>query len=83
MFGIRFKWREQTRKMVQDATLHPSVKQRFEERQVLIYDAERPYRPDLLATHMAFKEVYLKEAQARESQDITVATAEAPEKHTC
>jgi hypothetical protein len=54
----------------------------FRRTAILIYDAERTYRPDLLARYMAFKEVYLKEAQVRESKNIAVATAEAAEKDT-
>jgi hypothetical protein len=76
LFGFKFKWREQTRKMVQNATLHPSVKQRFEEKQVLIYNEEKPYRPGLLASHIAFKDVYVKDAQAPGSQNDATSSAQ-------
>ena len=57
----RLNWKEKSRKVVPKATYHPSVMWRFKEPQVLIYDRERPYRPDLLAEHLDFKEVYIAE----------------------
>jgi hypothetical protein len=65
LLGFKFKWREHTRRMVQNATLHPSVKLRLKEKSVLIYDEERPYRPALLGAHVEFKEMYEQEAKAR------------------
>lgn len=52
------KWREKARKVVKNATVHPSVLDRFNEPEVLIYDEERPYRPSLLADHQNFKAFY-------------------------
>jgi hypothetical protein len=53
--------------------LHPSVKQRFEEKSVLIYDEEKAYRPELLAQHDAFKDVYAQEAEAAARAKIVEA----------
>jgi hypothetical protein len=58
---MRFKWREKPRNIVPNATLHPSVAQRFEEPSVLIYDEERAYRPELLEEHVGFSAVYQAE----------------------
>lgn len=67
LFGRRFDWREATRKMVPDATLHWSVRQRFEGGPVLVYDEERRYRPALLAGHDQFKAVFVTEAEQSKS----------------
>ena len=58
----RLNWKEKSRKVVPKATYHPSVKRRFDEARVLVYDKEQPYRPDLLADHVDFKDVYAAEA---------------------
>jgi hypothetical protein len=63
--GRRFKWREKARKMVDNATIHWSVKKRFEESLVLNYDEEKPYRPILLERHTDFASTYDAEAKAR------------------
>ncbi|WP_398464237.1 DUF2235 domain-containing protein [Tardiphaga sp.] len=57
----RLKWKEKARKIVPKATYHPSVMRRFKETRVLVYDKEQPYRPDLLAGHVDFKDVYAAE----------------------
>ena len=58
--GMRFKWREKPRSMVQNATVHWSVRQRFDEPQVLVYDCEMPYRPELLRQHVDYAARYDK-----------------------
>jgi hypothetical protein len=54
LLGFNFKWREQTRKMVDNATVHGSVMERFKGPPVLIYDEEKPYRPEILTKHVQF-----------------------------
>jgi uncharacterized protein (DUF2235 family) len=66
MFGKRFNWREKSRKMVDNATIHWSVKQRFDGPPVLVYDIEKPYRPALLRSHEQFSAVYEAEAKAKD-----------------
>jgi uncharacterized protein (DUF2235 family) len=78
MLGMNFKWREQPRKMVKDATLHPTVKLRFAEKNVLIYDEEKSYRPALLANHVEFLKTYAQEAEARE-EAYKVQSAQSPD----
>lgn len=46
------------RKLVQDATLHPSVAERFALSQVLHLDEMKPYRPAALANHVKLAEYY-------------------------
>lgn len=58
--GIKFKWREGLRKIVPDATLHPSVEARFNEKTVLVYDVERAYRPPLLTDNQTLGSRYEK-----------------------
>ena len=60
----RLSWKEKPRKVVPKATYHPSVMQRFKEPNVLIYDRETAYRPDLLEKHVDFAETYLAERKA-------------------
>jgi hypothetical protein len=68
---MHFKWREHIRKMVANATVHPSVFDRFNGPAVLIYDEEKRYRPELLRQHTSYKQAYLDEemANARKSLD--------------
>jgi uncharacterized protein (DUF2235 family) len=70
-WGMHFKWREHIRKMVANATVHPSVFDRFNGPAVLIYDEEKRYRPELLRQHTSYKQAYLDEemANARKSLD--------------
>ena len=63
--GRRFKWREKPRNMVQNATIHWSVKKRFDEPSVLIYDEEKPYRPVLLRHHKDYAAAYGAEDKDR------------------
>ena len=65
LLGLKFKWREHNRKMLENATLHPSVVDRFREERVLIYDEELPYRPALLAKHQDFEAIYSREADEK------------------
>lgn len=67
ILGMRFAWREQSRKMVENATIHPSVKDRFDGPEVLIFDKIQRYRPELLKKHASFSQTYLAEAPANNS----------------
>jgi hypothetical protein len=58
MLGFKFKWREQSRKMVDNATIHQSVMQRFKGEPVLIYDEEKLYRPELIRNHVEFASLF-------------------------
>jgi hypothetical protein len=58
ILGKRFDWREAPRKMVENATVHPSVMERFKGAPVLIYDLEMPYRPELLKKHVQFAQLF-------------------------
>lgn len=58
LLGIRFKWREKPRNPIAGATLHPSVRSRFEEAAVSIYGEDRPYRPAALAAHSDLQTFY-------------------------
>lgn len=60
LFGIRFKWRENLRKVVANATVHPSVWDRFSGPEVLIYDEMKRYRPKTLQEHETYKQAYLE-----------------------
>jgi uncharacterized protein (DUF2235 family) len=62
--GMHFKWREHIRKMVANATIHPSVLDRFSGPPVLVYDEEKRYRPELLRQHVSYKQTYLDEEVA-------------------
>jgi uncharacterized protein (DUF2235 family) len=57
---FRFKWREANRTIDENAPIHPSVKERFKEELLLIYDEEKPYRPRLLRQHIDFRKFYEK-----------------------
>jgi hypothetical protein len=59
--------------MVENVTIHWSVKKRFDEPLVLIYDKEKPYRPVLLEHHENFAATYEAEAKARAGAQITVS----------
>jgi uncharacterized protein (DUF2235 family) len=63
-WGMHFRWREHIRKMVANATVHPSVFDRFNGPAVLIYDEEKRYRPELLRLHTLYKQAYLDEENA-------------------
>jgi Uncharacterized alpha/beta hydrolase domain (DUF2235) len=65
-WGMHFKWRKHIRNMVANATVHPSVFDRFNGPPVLIYDQEKRYRPDLLRQHTIYKQAYLDEENANE-----------------
>jgi uncharacterized protein (DUF2235 family) len=56
--GVRFKWRECNRMIDENATIHPSVLDRFREEMLLIYDEEKRYRPVLLKKHIDFRDFY-------------------------
>lgn len=66
--GMRFKWLEKPRKLVENATVHWSVRKRFDEPFVLIYDEERSYRPLLLEHHKDYAATYVAEAKSRGAQ---------------
>lgn len=53
-FGMRFRWREKLRDVPPDAPLHPSVLDRLTAKGVLMFDEERPYRPQVLTSHRLF-----------------------------
>lgn len=57
--GLNFKWREKDRKVVANATVHPSVWDRFEGAPVLIYDEMKLYRPVTLQTHEKYKQAHI------------------------
>lgn len=65
VFGIRFKWREQMRKVVVNATVHASVRDRFNGPEVLIYDEMRRYRPRTLQQHEEYKQAYVDNESRR------------------
>lgn len=56
--GFKFKWREKDRKIVDNAIVHWSVLERFQATSVLIYDQEKPYRPEMLRTHQNYAALY-------------------------
>lgn len=64
LWGMQFKWREHSRRMVENATVHPSVKERFDGQEVLIFDETKKYRPALLKNHLTYKQTYLDEDEA-------------------
>lgn len=51
-------WEKGRRRVPDDAVLHPSVKERFEQPQVLHYDVMKPYRPPNLRRHEEVKQYY-------------------------
>jgi hypothetical protein len=51
-------WEKGRRMVPNDAVLHPSVKERFEQPQVLHYDEMKPYRPENLRRHQDVKQYY-------------------------
>jgi uncharacterized protein (DUF2235 family) len=59
--GFNFKWREKDRKVVANATVHPSVWDRFNGAPVLIYDEVKPYRPNTFELHEKYKQAYITE----------------------
>lgn len=70
LLGMTFKWRTHVRKMVDCATIHPSVRARFDELYVPVYDEEKPYRPELLRNHVDYKDTYItEEAELRSAQE--------------
>lgn len=66
LLGFKFKWREQTRKMVDNATVHESVMERFKGGTVLIYDEEKLYRPDILTKHVQFADLFSENVPIKE-----------------
>lgn len=56
--GRKFRWRKGVRNIKNNAPLHPSVLNRFEEASVLIYDEEVPYRPEALRNHEMVSKYY-------------------------
>jgi uncharacterized protein (DUF2235 family) len=66
LLGFKFKWREQTRQMVDNATVHGSVMERFKGGPVLIYDEEKPYRPEILTKHVQFADLFSADASTKE-----------------
>jgi uncharacterized protein (DUF2235 family) len=57
-FGVNFSWREKTRMVVANATVHPSVWDRFNGPEVLIYDQVKQYRPKTLREHEQYRQAY-------------------------
>ncbi|MGF9763256.1 DUF2235 domain-containing protein [Microvirga sp. 0TCS3.31] len=51
-------WEKGRRDVPEDAVLHPSVKERFEQPQVLHYDEMKPYRPENLRHHQDVRQYY-------------------------
>lgn len=47
--GLKFKWREKSRKIVSNAIWQPSVQ---------VFDEDKPYRPETLAEHVDSSEFY-------------------------
>lgn len=72
--GMNFKWREAPRKMVDNATIHWSVQKRMEQDVVLIYDEEKPYRPELLRTHQKLASFFV--SRSGENRDAEIEAAE-------
>jgi len=58
LLGFRFRWREKPRNPITTATLHPSVKARFDEKTVSIYGEDRLYRPWALREHEVVNKYY-------------------------
>jgi len=53
-----FLWEMGLRKVLEDAALHPSVRERFEHASVLHYDVMRPHRPPNLRHHWEVRQYY-------------------------
>jgi uncharacterized protein (DUF2235 family) len=51
-------WKKGRRDVPEDAVLHPSVKERFEQPAVLHYDEMKPYRPENLRRHQDVRQYY-------------------------
>lgn len=51
-------WEKAIRKIPEDAILHPTVRERFEQPCVLHYDETKPYRPENLRHHRDVKQYY-------------------------
>ena len=51
-------WKKGRRIVPDDAVLHPTVKERFAQPQVLHYDVMKPYRPPNLRHHREVKQYY-------------------------
>jgi uncharacterized protein (DUF2235 family) len=58
-FGMKFKWREKDRDVVANATVHPSVWDRFNGPEVQVYDEMKKYRPTTLQKHEKYKDAYI------------------------
>lgn len=65
ILGVRFKWREKMRRVVANATVHPSVWDRFNGPDVLIYDETKQYRPKTLQEHEKYRQGYIDNGSAR------------------
>ncbi|MEL7154609.1 MAG: DUF2235 domain-containing protein, partial [Pseudomonadota bacterium] len=57
-FARTFGWAVESRKVPDDAPLHPSVVERFEAENVVHYDESKPYRPEPLRTHQQVKHLF-------------------------
>jgi uncharacterized protein (DUF2235 family) len=64
--GIVFKYAKKIHRIpVKDATLHPSVGERFEEKQVLHLDEMKPYRPEGLKGHVELAYYYMPNGNSK------------------
>ncbi|MBD9541291.1 DUF2235 domain-containing protein [Ensifer sp. ENS04] len=70
----RLPWKMGTRKIPNDAPLHPTVLERFELEAVLHFDEVRNYRPEALRHHSAVAKYYL---QPSDDGNIGAAGTEA------
>jgi uncharacterized protein (DUF2235 family) len=72
--AVKFNWRKKTRVVAADAPVHPSVWDRFNGPEVLIYDEVKQYRPENLKEHEQYREAYLDnwpKRGARRSHGVT------------
>ncbi len=58
---FRFSWTAEPRKIISEATLHPSVLRRFELKEVLHCGIAKPYRPESLREHADVARFYESE----------------------
>lgn len=64
---VNFQWREKIRMIVADAPIHPSVRDRFNGPEVLIYHEMKRYRPKNLKEHEQFRQAYLDDGVKTEA----------------
>jgi len=57
--AVKFRWQEKIRTVLANAPIHPSVWDRFNGSEVLIYDEVKQYRPKNLKEHEQYRQAYL------------------------